>query len=423
MTTMRRPLDPLLTRLQMHAARLHQMEWLRRQIDAALPSAAGPVAGAINALAGSPTGVDVTAHPWTGSWLRTAIRMTHRRAPVLLPEGHLVGHLSTAHNLSAAVAVLDGAHTVDVRLDARGTATLPGTGHLVVVGWEAAGSVRSVRVGASMPGWVSMVSVAGVEVSATEGDRRDALHQAVQEATILLGPELERVRQSRTILVVDGYAAADARDLTIPALDGSLLSGAGMAELIEAALHAASTAEHTAVRVPELVPVTRGPLAEALAAAGVPAAGGINRISDRELRRDVSFDHLSLLSVNDPVAFDRIARCAASGTDTSAARVAGHCAYIRRDFQEAARRYGDCLRTAPEDMDLWRDLCWALRHDGREDLATTWVLHPAEVVKAAARTRWAPMTHTRSAAADDPSAGLRAAVRLLEGMTTDLRAG
>lgn len=371
--------------------RLLQVEWVRRRVAPTDPDGAARLSEAIVAMTGSAHGVDVAAHPWTGGWLRTAVLLVRRRAPDLLPDGHLAGLLSAARNMTAAVAVLDGASAVEVRLDGRGAALLPGCGRTVHRGADAAGAVRRVDVDGARP------VPGGIEVSAPDGIRK-ALDDAVTDARTMLGPELDRARNGRILLVAAG-SGYDHRDLAVGLQEGPR-SVDQLAGLTRAAVVAASATE----RAPDDTAVgsapPRGGLAAALAAAGVPAPSGVNRLGDRELRRDASFDHLSLLSVNDPDTFARIEHH--TGNDPGAARLAGHCAYIRRDFASAAHLYGSGLAAAPDDTDLWRDLCWSLRHDGRDDLATAWVLDPEGVISAATAT---------------PPADLAAAVRLLEGMT------
>jgi hypothetical protein len=109
-----------------------------------------------------------------------------------------------------------------------------------------------------------------------------------------------------------------------------------------------------------------------------------------------------LLSVRQPAAFAELEAAVAGTRDPYSRRLAAHCAYIRRRPAEAASTYAELLLDAIEDVDLWRDFCWALRHAGQEDVTRVWVLFPSTVVRIAASVTLNSSAPS-SAGSDDPA--------------------
>jgi hypothetical protein len=133
---------------------------------------------------------------------------------------------------------------------------------------------------------------------------------------------------------------------------------------------------------------TDGRLTTVLDGLGIPWDPGPNPLGGPQIRLDSTFDHLSLLYVRAPASFVDLADAASDSTDLCAGQIRGHIAYIERRFLDAARLYADLLAEQPGDIDLWRDVCWALRHAGHEEIVRTWVLNPTEVVQVAEAGAW-----------------------------------
>lgn len=370
--------------------------WVRRALDEHEHPSATLVADAVGTLATAPHAAEVLSHPWTRDWIETSVRLIDRRAPDLLPDGQLEAHLDAATNLVAALAL--GRHPVRVRFDADGVAWLPGTG-AVVVGELA-------RCGRS------------AEVAKCELDA---------DAPPLTWPHLARVVEAPPAtafgadpgFVVDpalGHAPAeepaDAPEPTAP----SAPPGATAADLLarwdqEGLPLAAHRAPPPEVAAPTEVALLLDRL-------GVPVPSGTNELGGPRIRCDASFDHLSLLSVLRPDELAELERAVTGRCDPVSSRLRGHLAYIGRRFPEAASAYAQLLVAMPGDVDLWRDLCWALRHAGLEEQVRVWILHPDAVVPMAESTDW-----VGAAGADptDPDALLAAVLDLLEWIADDLR--
>jgi hypothetical protein len=144
--------------------------------------------------------------------------------------------------------------------------------------------------------------------------------------------------------------------------------------------------EHPSSPLKDSVPPSD--LAALLAAQGIPVDALPNTLASGSIRLDSSFDHLSLLSIRSPHDFEQIALAATRTTDRLSRRVQGHVAYIERRYMDAAAIYAGLLADCPGDTDLWRDVCWALRHAGHEELVLSWVLHPSDVVQVAEVVDW-----------------------------------
>jgi hypothetical protein len=119
---------------------------------------------------------------------------------------------------------------------------------------------------------------------------------------------------------------------------------------------------------------------------------------------------IRLASANSPAHLWRI----------RASRVAAHCEYIGREFTSAAGRYAELLRDDPTDLDLWRDVCWSLRHGGSEELIRSWVFHREVVTITAGRVEWAHGP-CKSLGLEVDSTGLDRVKGLLEWIGDDLR--
>lgn len=160
-----------------------------------------------------------------------------------------------------------------------------------------------------------------------------------------------------------------------------------------------------------------------LEASAISAIVHPNRLGGPKIREDASFDQLSLLSVRQPGAFAALMDAASEGDDPVTRRVRGHGAYISRRYLEAADLYAGLLIESPGDTDRWRDLCWSLRHAGREEVVRTWVLHPAEVVGLAEAVEWR-LVSSRPAGLPTQHAQttpLTLTLELLEWIADDLR--
>jgi hypothetical protein len=99
------------------------------------------------------------------------------------------------------------------------------------------------------------------------------------------------------------------------------------------------------------------------------------------LRADPSIDHLSLMSVRAPARYSAlVARIEAAPGCPARDLLLGHRAYVQGRFLTAATAYAALLDRHPHDVDLWRDLAFALRHLGAPGLCETWVFHSREVL-------------------------------------------
>ncbi|OHV37119.1 hypothetical protein BCD49_18245 [Pseudofrankia sp. EUN1h] len=121
---------------------------------------------------------------------------------------------------------------------------------------------------------------------------------------------------------------------------------------------------------------------EACQLLGLPTVIPTNRLADHAGRRDPTLDLLGRLSVVEPAEFARLASSLreADGEDGVIWLLTGHLAYVERRYAHAAERYARCLDGAPDNVDLWRDLAFALRHLGFREEADTALFNLALVV-------------------------------------------
>lgn len=162
-------------------------------------------------------------------------------------------------------------------------------------------------------------------------------------------------------------------------------------------------------------------LAAVLEPLGIPTRLDLNTLGDSRIRADPTFDHLSLLAVRQESDYRRVVAAVDEGTDRFADLLSAHCAYIGERYHDAAESYAALLIDEPNNADLWRDLCWALRHSGREEVTRVWVFHPEDVMRAAAETAFAvPREATEEATDNHSGTALDAVVDFLDGMARDI---
>jgi hypothetical protein len=357
-TSIDSPADPL-------REAVTSLEWVRRKLHTA-DSSHGPVLDKIiESVRSSPNGRDALVDPWTARWIAGAVRLIDRGALSLLPDGQTTAHFRQAVNLLAALVV--GRATADIRFDRDGVAWLPGTGACVRGSNAIAGSAATLvatkphEADRSDPPvkWPDIASIASVEGA---------------EARICEAGALE--------------PAADPADQT----EASAPSEVSEATSTSSDARALVSRWPGRMRLDPLSPPKDfsppRDLAALLAAEGIPVEIAPNTLASSSIRLDSSFDHLSLLSIRSPHDFDRIAQAATQASDRFTRRIQAHVAYIGRRYMDAAAIYAGLLAQSPGDTDLWRDVCWALRHAGHEELVLTWILHPAEVVQVAEEVDW-----------------------------------
>jgi len=391
-------------------SRVIGLEWLRRDL-VLRGHLAGDVLGEVLADVGSaPNAQALLAHPWTERWLATAVRLVDRGALEILPEGQVAAHLGLAVNLLAALRI--GREPVTVRFDEHGAAWLPGTGAVAQ-----APLVRAGRAG---------------HFGVLDGGVADG--QAVRWPEVASCVELEGDATNPSLLVeeptwVDNRSAAE------PGCDRSTASDAVSHQYVEPISLTERARElidrwadgggsRMSPTIDVIEPPTSTVLVDFLTQMRIPVSIEPNQLGADRIRQDASFDHLSLLSVREPGRFAEIEDIASRGTDILSRRVGAHVAYIRRRYLEAAAIYADLLAGRAGDTDTWRDLCWSLRHAGREEVVRVWVLHPYEVVQVAEAVNWMiPAAWPQSNMAGMPgSSSLELIVDLLEWIAHDLRA-
>jgi hypothetical protein len=64
-------------------------------------------------------------------------------------------------------------------------------------------------------------------------------------------------------------------------------------------------------------------------------------------------------------------------------RLAGHIAYLDRDYSAAAEHYASVLSVVPYDLDTWSDFAFALRHLGHHAEAEVVIFELASVSEVA----------------------------------------
>jgi HEXXH motif-containing protein len=102
-----------------------------------------------------------------------------------------------------------------------------------------------------------------------------------------------------------------------------------------------------------------------LTALGCADGVAVNCIERWSARLDPSFDMLGRMYAVDRTKFEELAeRVAALGSERStlASLLRGHVAYVSSRFEQALRDYACVLLDVPHDVDVWRDVCFCLRH-------------------------------------------------------------
>lgn len=124
-----------------------------------------------------------------------------------------------------------------------------------------------------------------------------------------------------------------------------------------------------------------GPIIKALGGDGGIA---VNILAAGQPRADPTIDQLSLCKARDPARYaslvtelSRPPRCLAEEI------ILGHQAYVEERFLAAATGYADLLLRLPHDIDLWRDLAFALRHLNAMEYCETIIFWLADVVERA----------------------------------------
>ncbi|EHB48708.1 hypothetical protein MycrhDRAFT_5549 [Mycolicibacterium rhodesiae JS60] len=316
--------------------RLIAVKWVQLKLADSAPECAREL-GVLSGTTTRPRALLASlCSPQAFDWLDTMVHLIDRNAPVLLPEGQFAGHAKAVVNLTAG---LSETSTVPVRFDRSGVAELPALGIAVSAGAAAAGRITTVDVESPGPSVRISPLPTRPPSDAVRAPEHAAGNHSVPSAPRAVDHIVER-------WIADGGGPATPRN-----------------------------------RRPQDAPA--GALVALLEAAAIPTAITANHPGGRAIREDSSFDHLSLLSVREPTRFAALAAVAAEGADPLSRRITAHCSYIGRRYESAAEIYAELLLDDVEDLDLWRDYCWALRHSGSEELTRCWVMHPVEVVNVA----------------------------------------
>ena len=400
------------------------LEWLRRALASAGHDGAVVLAAVMESLASVPHADAVLADPWTDHWIATAVRLVDRDGLALLPDGQVRAHFAAANNLVAALRI--GRAPIHVRIDEHGLGHLPGTGAVVRAGLSFVG--RSVELG-----WVSEVpappdptwpAVAACVQLPTDGS---LVLEASGYGTKSFLPHLEASgdgdRSDERVADCGGDVDEQSDQAQAPETPADQVPPRLAPRLTQRWLdEGGAMADHPTSVEPAPPPPPQLLLA-LLEASAISAIVHPNRLGGPKIREDASFDQLSLLSVRQPDAFAALMDAASEGDDPVTRRVRGHGAYISRRYLEAADLYAGLLIESPGDTDRWRDLCWSLRHAGREEVVRTWVLHPAEVVGLAEAVEWR-LVSSRPAGLPTQHAQttpLTLTLELLEWIADDLR--
>lgn len=204
------------------------------------------------------------------------------------------------------------------------------------------------------------------------------------------GGGAEAVRRARQVLVAcDGLEAAPLtatgehltgalRDRALDVLESvGPLPGATMADIARSiARHRAAWQERGAP-IPVASDATDPPPVEDHhVAAALGASGGIprNPLDRRQIRADPTAGALGRLSVTDPASCASMLRALEDDPPAdplTRAVLAGHAAYVSRDFDGALVSYEAAVAKDPTNVDRWADLAFCLRHLGRTDEAAT----------------------------------------------------
>src|SRR5207249_1058992 len=111
----------------------------------------------------------------------------------------------------------------------------------------------------------------------------------------------------------------------------------------------------------------------------IPDGVAVNRIADMQGRRDPTLDFLSLESVRNPERYQHLAGQIEHSETTSAPLqqlLEGHIAYIDGSYARAACCYAHCIQVTPDNLDVWRDFAFALRHLGLKSETNAFLFHP-----------------------------------------------
>ena len=387
------------------------LEWLRRALASAGHDGAVVLAAVMESLASVPHADAVLADPWTDHWIATAVRLVDRDGLALLPDGQVRAHFAAANNLVAALRI--GRAPIHVRIDEHGLGHLPGTGAVVRAGLSFVG--RSVELG-----WVS-------EVPAPPDPTWPAVAACVQlptDGSLVLEASGDGDRSDERVADCGGDVDEQSDQAQAPETPADQVPPRLAPRLTQRWLdEGGAMADHPTSVEPAPPPPPPQLLLALLEASAISAIVHPNRLGGPKIREDASFDQLSLLSVRQPDAFAALMDAASEGDDPVTRRVRGHGAYISRRYLEAADLYAGLLIESPGDTDRWRDLCWSLRHAGREEVVRTWVLHPAEVVGLAEAVEWR-LVSSRPAGLPTQHAQttpLTLTLELLEWIADDLR--
>lgn len=144
---------------------------------------------------------------------------------------------------------------------------------------------------------------------------------------------------------------------------------------------AAGGRARTDVTRTQWLPGATAELRETLTELGCPQGIPVNSLADSKQRTDPSIDHLSLLRVRSPERYrSAVSRIEAAPDGDVRRLLEGHVAYTERDMLSAATIYADLVVRHPHDVDLWRDLTFAVRHLGDPVPGETWLFHTADVI-------------------------------------------
>ncbi|MGC4989811.1 hypothetical protein [Nocardia salmonicida] len=326
-----------LSRADLIVERARTVEWVRRRVLDFDPGCAAHLARLLMLASSSERARQVLLAASTFAWLDTMVTLVDRRAPALLPDGQLAAQCAAVINLTAG---LDGAvDELRVRCDEHAMAEIPALGLVLSAPRTHAGRTIAVSL-AALP--------AGFTLAPTP-EASDAPETTVAEPPV--------------VAMSDPWAAVDVSDIV------ARWVRAGGCRSSIAPAPTKSAAEG---------------LAKILTPLGIPTMVALNEFGADHIRQDATFDHLSLLSVRQPAAFEEVEAAVRASTGPFARLLSAHCAYIGARYAESASIYAELLVTEPTNSDLWRDVCWSLRHDGREPVTRSWVFHPGEVARTAA---------------------------------------
>ena len=378
------------------------LEWIRRRLEEVDHPGHDIVAQVLAAIPMAAHATSVLKHPWTAQWIDTAIRLIDRNALRLLPDGHVAAHIKQGTNLVAAL--LFGRTTVRVRLDADGEAWLPGTG-LIIAGRSDQGGLEA-----------TLVPVERNQTSLTLEGERESPAARVEGVAASIVPETRSAERRWSESIPAPWSHGNDEGASCDASETERVDSAtDPSDVVANLVGQWSGATLATVDQPAVEPtvVDSTALTTLLAAYGVPMPEGPNLSNGGRLRLDNSFDHLCLLSVRHPDRFSLVASTAVGCTNPQSRRIRGHVAYIEQRFIEAATIYAGLLAEHPDDLDLWRDACWALRHAGWEEITRAWVLHPSEVAGVASAVAWMGDGHEPTAVGGNEDRVLRSLIKFL----------